>query len=99
MRAEDLDREIRALPSAPEHPCFSLTEDLHGCRLVGGQTLEMTCQVPTPGQHQGHDGMAFGQGGTGRLAVRFRPLHPKQELSCLTSIFPDVSAAVSGEPG
>jgi len=32
MRAEDLDREVRALTSAPGHVCFSLTEDLHGCR-------------------------------------------------------------------
>ena len=32
MRAEDLDREVRALASAPGHVCFSLTEDLHGCR-------------------------------------------------------------------
>ena len=29
--------------------------------------------------------------------MTFRPLHPKQELSCLTSIFFDVSAAVSKE--
>jgi hypothetical protein len=26
-RAEDLDREVRALASAPGHVCFSLTED------------------------------------------------------------------------
>lgn len=32
MRAKDLDREVRALASAPGHVCFSLTEDLHGCR-------------------------------------------------------------------
>ncbi|MEO6817385.1 MAG: hypothetical protein ABI177_11860, partial [Edaphobacter sp.] len=32
--------------------------------------------------NQGYDGIAFRQGGTGRSAVRFRPLHPKQELSC-----------------
>src|SRR5437868_9312762 len=32
MRAEDLDRKVRALSSAPGHVCFSLTEDLHGCR-------------------------------------------------------------------
>ena len=32
MRAEDLDREVRALASALGHVCFSLTEDLHGCR-------------------------------------------------------------------
>jgi hypothetical protein len=36
--------------------------------------------------NQGHD-------------VRFRPLHPKQEFSCLTSFFLDVSAAVPREPG
>ena len=34
MRAEDLDRKVRALMSAPGHVCFSLTGDLHGCRLV-----------------------------------------------------------------
>ncbi len=34
MRAKDLDREVRALASAPGHVCFSLTEDLHGCRSV-----------------------------------------------------------------
>src|SRR5438270_4047927 len=34
MRAEDLDREVRALASAPGHVCFPLTEDLHGCRSV-----------------------------------------------------------------
>ena len=27
MRAKDLDREVRALASAPGHVCFSLTED------------------------------------------------------------------------
>jgi hypothetical protein len=33
MRAERFCiPKLRALPSAPEHPCFSLTEDLHGCR-------------------------------------------------------------------
>ena len=33
MRAERFHiRKVRALPSAPGHPCFSLTEDLHGCR-------------------------------------------------------------------
>jgi len=32
MRAKDLDPEVRALASAPGHVCFSLTEDLHGCR-------------------------------------------------------------------
>ena len=32
MRAEDLDRRVRALMTAPGHVCFSLTEDLHGCR-------------------------------------------------------------------
>jgi hypothetical protein len=48
--------------------------------------------------NQGHDGMAFRQGGTGRSAVQFRPLHLKQELSSLTSIFLDVSAAVPKEP-
>jgi len=35
MRAEDLDREMRALSSAPGHVCFSLTEDLHGWMSVG----------------------------------------------------------------
>ena len=34
MRAKDLDPEVRALASAPGHVCFSLTEDLHGCRKV-----------------------------------------------------------------
>jgi hypothetical protein len=34
MRAKDLDPEVRALASAPGHVCFSLTEDLHGCRRV-----------------------------------------------------------------
>jgi len=32
MRAKDLARELRSLASAPGHVCFSLTEDLHGCR-------------------------------------------------------------------
>jgi hypothetical protein len=27
-----LTRKVRALASAPDHVCFSLTEDLHGCR-------------------------------------------------------------------
>ena len=27
-----LIRKVRALASAPDHVCFSLTEDLHGCR-------------------------------------------------------------------
>jgi len=27
MRAKDLDREVRALTTAPGHVCFSLTED------------------------------------------------------------------------
>jgi hypothetical protein len=27
-----LTRKVRALASAPGHVCFSLTEDLHGCR-------------------------------------------------------------------
>jgi hypothetical protein len=31
-RAKDLDQTVRALASAPGHVCFSLTEDLHGCR-------------------------------------------------------------------
>ena len=31
-RAKDLDQKVRALASAPDHVCFSLTEDLHGCR-------------------------------------------------------------------
>ena len=35
MRAERFCiRRVRALPSAPRHPCFPLTEDLHGCRSV-----------------------------------------------------------------
>lgn len=34
MRAKDLDREARALASAPGHVCFPLTEDLHGCRTA-----------------------------------------------------------------
>jgi len=29
-----LTRKVRALASAPDHVCFSLTEDLHGCRQV-----------------------------------------------------------------
>ena len=37
-----------------------------------------------------------GHDGTGRSTVRFRP---KQELSCLISIFLDVSALVSRELG
>ena len=49
--------------------------------------------------NQGHEGMAFRQGETGRSAVRFLPLHPKQELSCLSSIFLEVSAAVPKETG
>jgi hypothetical protein len=49
--------------------------------------------------NQVHDGMAFRQGGIGRSATRLRPLQPKQELSCLTSIFLDVGAAVSKETG
>ena len=28
-----LTKKVRALASAPGHVCFSLTEDLHGCRL------------------------------------------------------------------
>src|SRR5207249_2687584 len=28
------DRKVRALSSAPGHVCFSLTEDLHGCRTA-----------------------------------------------------------------
>lgn len=39
MRAKDLDREVRALASAPGHVCFSLTEDLHGCRTVDKMRL------------------------------------------------------------
>jgi len=27
-----LTKKVRALTSAPGHVCFSLTEDLHGCR-------------------------------------------------------------------
>jgi hypothetical protein len=42
MRAEDLDREVRALASAPDHVCFSLTEDLHGCRTCV-LVLDMGC--------------------------------------------------------
>ncbi len=30
-----LTRKVRALASAPDHVCFSLTEDLHGCRWAG----------------------------------------------------------------
>ena len=38
MRAERFCiRKMRALPSAPEHPCFSLTEDLHGCLVLRKQ--------------------------------------------------------------
>jgi len=29
-----LTRRVRALASAPGHVCFSLTEDLHGCRTA-----------------------------------------------------------------
>lgn len=39
MRAKDLDPEVRALASAPGHVCFSLTEDLHGCRSATLCTL------------------------------------------------------------
>ena len=35
MRAKDLDQKVHALTSAPGHVCFSLTEDLHGCRTLG----------------------------------------------------------------
>lgn len=38
-RAEDLDRQVHALESAPGHVCFSLTEDLHGCQLVKDSKL------------------------------------------------------------
>ena len=44
MRAEDLDREVRALASAPGHVCFSLTEDLHDCRSAVGPILRRYCQ-------------------------------------------------------
>src|SRR5437870_9570179 len=38
MRAERFHiRKVRALPSAPGHPCFSLTEDLHGCLVLRRQ--------------------------------------------------------------
>jgi hypothetical protein len=49
--------------------------------------------------NQGHDVMAFARAEPDDLAARFRPLQPKQKLSCLTSIFLDVSAAVPKEPG
>jgi hypothetical protein len=39
MRAKDLDPEVRALASAPGHVCFSLTEDLHGCRSADRRVL------------------------------------------------------------
>ena len=42
MRAKDLDREVRALASAPGHVCFSLTEDLHGCRSADRYLFEMS---------------------------------------------------------
>jgi hypothetical protein len=32
-----LTRKVRALASAPGHVCFSLTEDLHGCRTPNGR--------------------------------------------------------------
>src|SRR5438876_3524158 len=44
--------KMRALPSAPGHPCFSLTEDLHGCRSSGGRLLRWTSQKPTSGPEQ-----------------------------------------------
>lgn len=46
LRAEDLDREVRALASATGHVCFSLTEDLHGCRTARG--LQFAGSYATP---------------------------------------------------
>jgi len=50
LRAEDLDQEERALASAPGHVCFSLTEDLHGCRSgevcrQNEPPVEIVCQL------------------------------------------------------
>jgi len=61
MRAEDLDRELRALASAPGHVCFSLTEDLHGCRsssnaailTVGIVLVCVMCVSPPFAQREG----------------------------------------------
>ena len=48
-----------------------------GLRMVAGRTLYSRQIGARLRANQGHDGMAFRQGGTGRSAVRFRPLHPK----------------------
>ena len=46
MRAERFHiRKVRALPSAPGHPCFSLTEDLHGCRSGEHAQLPGRCDL------------------------------------------------------
>src|SRR6266576_1592453 len=57
MRAEDLDGEVRALTSAPGHVCFSLTEDLHGCRSVAKAT-RTALRIPV--KCQGHLDFSLG---------------------------------------